>query len=59
MVASAAAGATRYDFLAGDNQLKRSLGRERYALYSHRFANPKLGLRVEAGFRSARKRFGL
>jgi CelD/BcsL family acetyltransferase involved in cellulose biosynthesis len=59
MAVCAGDGATRYDFLAGDNQLKRSLGREHYALYSHRFAKPTLGLRIEAGFRSARNRFGL
>ncbi len=58
MAAGAGDGATRYDFLAGDNQLKRSLGLEHYALYSHRFAKPNLGLRIEAGFKSARNRFG-
>lgn len=58
MAASAAEGATRYDFLAGDNQLKRSLGRECYVLYSHRLAKPRLDLRIEAALRSARTRFG-
>jgi CelD/BcsL family acetyltransferase involved in cellulose biosynthesis len=51
MAMSVAEGATRYDFLAGDNQLKQSLGSNRYAMRSHRFAMPVLALRVEHGAR--------
>jgi CelD/BcsL family acetyltransferase involved in cellulose biosynthesis len=58
LAASAAGGAARYDFLAGENQLKHSLGSERYALFSHRIAKPRLGLRLEAIARSTARRFG-
>jgi hypothetical protein len=57
MALSAGEGATRHEFLAGDNQLKRSLGAGALRLYSHRFQAPSLGLRIEAGFRSACQRF--
>lgn len=53
MAADADAGAVRYDFLAGENLLKRSLGNERYTLRWHRFAIPKLALRIEAAVRTA------
>jgi hypothetical protein len=37
-----------YDFLGGDNQLKRSLGRQTYALRDYRFSRRTAGLRLEA-----------
>ncbi len=59
MVMNAEKGANRYDFLAGDNQLKRSLGPGRYAISSHRLAKPRLGLRIGSTAKSLRKRLGL
>ncbi len=47
MARAAARGATRYDFLAGDNRLKRTLGRHAYTMRWHRFGRPKPGLTVE------------
>ncbi len=51
----AAAGMECYDFLAGDNQLKRSLGESRYTLVWHRFARPTPSLRAENLARSVIK----
>jgi CelD/BcsL family acetyltransferase involved in cellulose biosynthesis len=48
MEQTAAEGARIYDFLGGDNQMKRSLGELPYAIDWHRFAQPKAGLCLEA-----------
>jgi CelD/BcsL family acetyltransferase involved in cellulose biosynthesis len=40
-------GVTEYDFLCGDNRLKRSFGKTEYAMGWHRFARPSLLLRLE------------
>ena len=59
MVVSALGGAGRQDFLAGDNQLKRSSANEPYAMGSHRFGRPTAGLRFEAAaIRMARGALG-
>jgi CelD/BcsL family acetyltransferase involved in cellulose biosynthesis len=59
MAMSAGEGANRYDFMAGDNQLKRSLATARYAMYSHRFGKTTPGLRLEDAARSVRDRLSL
>ncbi len=41
-------GATRYDFLAGDNRLKRSFGPSRYVLCWATYGHPSVILRLEA-----------
>jgi CelD/BcsL family acetyltransferase involved in cellulose biosynthesis len=51
MAKSAESGMRTYDFLAGDNQLKRTLGDVSYVICSHVFAQPRLGLRMEAAAR--------
>jgi hypothetical protein len=48
-------GATRYDFLAGDNRLKRSFGPSRYALCWVTYARPSVTLRLEAAARWLRE----
>ena len=50
-----AAGAEVYDFLAGDSQYKRSLGREQTALIWFRARRPKLAYRVEDALRAAKQ----
>jgi CelD/BcsL family acetyltransferase involved in cellulose biosynthesis len=50
---NAGQGCTRYDFLAGDNRLKRSFG-EPYEMPSVAFGKPTIGLRTEAFLRSLR-----
>lgn len=49
-------GARSYDFLGGDNQLKRSLGKERYLLTSHRLGKAIPRLCLEAAVKSLRDR---
>lgn len=49
--------AEKYDFLGGDNQLKRSLGTDRYALYTCSYTKPRPGLVLESIGRSIGKRF--
>jgi len=46
-------GATSYDFLAGDNRLKRTFCQQVSVMCWHRFAKPRLGLRLEAVLRCA------
>lgn len=41
-------GVTEYDFLAGDNRLKRSFGKTEYAVGWYKFARPSPLLRLEA-----------
>jgi CelD/BcsL family acetyltransferase involved in cellulose biosynthesis len=48
-------GATRYDFLAGDNRLKHSFGPSRYALCWITYARPSVLLRLEAAARWLRE----
>lgn len=47
MAASTREGARTYDFLAGDNRLKSSLGEEHYDMRAHRFGRPTAALRIE------------
>jgi CelD/BcsL family acetyltransferase involved in cellulose biosynthesis len=51
-------GLEEYDFLAGDNRLKRSFGKTEYAIAWHRFARPSPALRVEEAARSIRTAIG-
>jgi hypothetical protein len=53
MEMSAGAGAIRYDFLAGENQPKRTLGNERYAILDRRLVRPALTARFEYAAKSA------
>jgi len=53
MTKSASVGETSYDFLAGDNRLKRTFGRKMYEMHWHRFSKPTFGLRLEMAARSA------
>ncbi len=48
MERSAREGVLEYDFLAGDNRLKRSFGKTEYAIGWHKFARPSSLLRLEA-----------
>lgn len=56
MAKSAQDGATCYDFLAGDNRLKRSLASDRYAIVTHRFTKRTTALRIEAAARALHER---
>ncbi len=49
-------GATHYDFLAGDNQLKRTFASERYAMSSWTFARKTLAARLTHTARVVSKR---
>ena len=49
-------GVAEYDFLAGENRLKRSFGPRRYCLCWVRFSRPTAPLRVEATLRALRDR---
>lgn len=51
MRASADAGAQIYDFLAGDNRLKRSFASETYQMRALRFDKPERALRLESAVR--------
>ncbi|MGH6876178.1 MAG: GNAT family N-acetyltransferase [Rhizomicrobium sp.] len=48
MEQSAREGARAYDYLGGDNRLKRSFGKQAYTLGWHRFSRPRPGLRLQA-----------
>jgi CelD/BcsL family acetyltransferase involved in cellulose biosynthesis len=52
MAASGGEGARTYDFLAGDNRLKRSLGRDRYAMNSICIGKLRPALELESAVRS-------
>jgi len=49
-------GVTRYDFLAGDNRLKRSFGPSHYTLCWATYGRPSIPLRLEAAARWLRGR---
>jgi CelD/BcsL family acetyltransferase involved in cellulose biosynthesis len=49
-------GAATYDFLAGDNRLKRSFGPRRYSLCWAAYSRPTFLLRLEASLRAVRER---
>lgn len=53
---NAAAGATTYDFLAGENQLKASFATDRYALAWQVIRLPLLKYRLESAVRHAKQR---
>ena len=50
-------GARFYDFLAGDNRLKRSFGDRVYTVDRHVFGRPTVRLRLEAALSFARRRW--
>jgi CelD/BcsL family acetyltransferase involved in cellulose biosynthesis len=54
---NAAAGATTYDFLAGENQLKTSFATDRYALAWQVIRFPLLKYRLESAARRAKQRW--
>lgn len=51
---NAARGIVEYDFLAGANQLKRSLGKNEYAMEWKTIAKPSTALRIEHAVRTLR-----
>src|SRR5579872_5140439 len=53
---NASAGATVYDFLAGENQLKTSFATDRYELTWQIVRQPRLKYRLESGARRAKQR---
>lgn len=53
---NAAAGATVYDFLAGENQLKASFATDRYELTWQIVRQPRLKYRLESAARRAKQR---
>ena len=53
---SAAAGATVYDFLAGENQLKNSFATDRYELIWQIVRQPRLKYRLESAAHRAKQR---
>ena len=53
---NAAAGATVYDFLAGENQLKASFATDRYELTWQIVRQPRLKYRLESAVRRAKQR---
>jgi CelD/BcsL family acetyltransferase involved in cellulose biosynthesis len=55
IAASAREGAKIYDFLAGDNRLKRTFANEFYAMHSYRFGRPWPALRLESAVLSLRR----
>lgn len=51
-----ATGATVYDFLAGENQLKNSFATDRYELAWQIARQPRLKYRLESAARHAKRR---
>jgi CelD/BcsL family acetyltransferase involved in cellulose biosynthesis len=58
MERSAREGMVEYDFLAGDNRLKRSFAKAEYAMGWHKFARPSPLLRLEAAAGAIRTAMG-
>ncbi|HEX3810921.1 MAG TPA: GNAT family N-acetyltransferase [Rhizomicrobium sp.] len=53
---SALAGGEEYDFLAGDNRLKRDFASQEYLMSWHRFSRRRPRMRLEATIRAALRR---
>lgn len=53
---NAARGELVYDFLAGENRLKRSLATDLYTLYWQTLRRPRLKYRIEDGVRAVKRR---